>query len=89
MYVPGEALDAAVTVIVDAAEESVAGVTLDGLNVIVTPGIDDDALSATGELKPLFGVIVIVELAEEPWLTLVEAGLADRAKSGDWEGDVL
>ena len=66
------------------------GVTGFGLNVTVTPGVDD--VSVTGELNPLRGPIVIVVVLELPMKMLIVAGeLIEKSctLTLNWPGLVL
>ena len=63
-------------------EEPEPPLTLDGLNVAVRPGAENDAESPTLSVKPYFGVTVIVVVPLSPVFIDREVGLAVRSKSG-------
>jgi len=52
-----------------------------GLKLAVTPAGNPEADNETAELKPPLTVVEIVEVPEEPWVTLSEAGVAVTVKS--------
>ena len=52
-----------------------------GLKLAVTPAGNPEADNAIAELKPPLTVVEIVEVPEEPWVTLSEAGVATTVKS--------
>jgi hypothetical protein len=63
IYVPGTAEQDTFTVNADVAELPAAGVTEAGLNVAVTPAIDDEVLlRPTEELNPLTDPMVMVDV---------------------------
>src|SRR5215472_2200699 len=52
-----------------------------GLKLAVTPAGNPEADNETAELKPPLTVVEIVEVPDEPWVTLSEAGVAVTLKS--------
>lgn len=52
-----------------------------GLKLAVTPAGNPEADNETAELKPPLTVVEMVEVPEEPWVTLTEAGVAVTVKS--------
>ena len=52
-----------------------------GLKLAVTPAGNPEADNETAELKPPLTVVEMVEVPEEPWVTLSEAGVAVTVKS--------
>src|SRR5438093_9183787 len=53
-----------------------------GVNVVVVPVGCPLTLSATDPVKPLTAVVLIAYEVPPPWITLFEAGVTERVKSG-------
>jgi hypothetical protein len=82
---PVGVLAALVTVSVDVPD----AVIVSGENDAVTSAGRPDALSLTEPVKPLSAPIVTVNVVPAPWMTDLEAGLAEIVKSGTGAGLIV